>query len=241
MWNKLLNSPFVFVYILAGTILSTAIGYFVQNGILLPLLNIAVSYPVMFTLLSHSQRKRAVVTMLFWALCLGVVAVIASEYFPIRAGAAVIHGPAYVDEMFTWIRTGIGAEGNPSKFIPQHLLHLAIFCVLSLITASLLSLLMGAMLMNYMGFYVGSLIHASRNPLLASLMGWHPWSILRVGSFVILGVVLAEPLICKIQKRDYRPAGVGPYVWIAIGGLILDIVIKAWLAPWWGLELRKIL
>jgi hypothetical protein len=72
-------------------------------------------------------------------------------------------------------------------------------------------------------------------------MGWHPWSIIRIISFVILGVILGEPLICKITGRDYEYVGVRPFLWGAIGGLILDILMKAILAPWWGITLRRLI
>jgi hypothetical protein len=45
--------------------------------------------------------------------------------------------------MFAWIRTGAGTEGSPRAFIPQHALHLGAFVVLSLATASALSITMG--------------------------------------------------------------------------------------------------
>ena len=179
--------------------------------------------------------------MLFWAFCLGVVTVIASLRFPVSAAASIYNGTSYVQEMFHWIQTGEGAEGDPLKFVPIHLLHIIVFCILSAISASFLSLVMGALLMNYMAFYVASLIQASHHSMLAILMGWHPWSIIRIISFVILGVILGEPLICKISGRDYEYIGVRPFLWAAIGGLILDVLMKAVLAPWWGLALRKLL
>jgi hypothetical protein len=160
---------------------------------------------------------------------------------PVRAAQSIYNGTSYVQEMFQWIRTGIGAEGDPLKFVPIHLFHIIIFCFLSAVSASLLSLLMGALLMNYMAFYVASVIQASHHAQLAVCMGWHPWSIIRIISFVILGVILGEPLICKITGRDYEYVGVRPFLWGAIGGLILDILMKAILAPWWGITLRRLI
>ena len=61
-----------------------------------------------------------------------------------QARAAILNGAKYQTEMFHWIKTGAGAEGNPVQFVPQHLIHFIIFCVLSAISAGLLSLLMGA-------------------------------------------------------------------------------------------------
>jgi len=241
MWNKLLSPPLVYFYLLLGTIASTLIGFALGNQFVLPVLQIAISYPVLYSLLSQKLRNRAFAAMLFWALCMGTVTVTASMQDLAQAGKSIIHGPAYVQEMFHWIQTGEGAEGNPIQFAPQHLLHFVLFAVLSLLTGSILSLLMGAMLMNYMSFYVASVIHASHDKLLAALMGWHPWSIIRVASFVLLGVILAEPMICKIKKLDYEYASARRYYWMALHGLVLDVILKTLLAPWWGLTLRKLL
>jgi hypothetical protein len=240
MWTKLLVSPLLFAYIAVGVSLSIIIGIMMPGKLALPVLQVAIGYPVMASLLARGLRRRAVFAMLWWALCLGVVMVTTVVNAPERCTSAIFHGPEYVDEMFRWIRTGIGAEGTPSLFIPQHLLHLGIFVVLSLCTASLVSLLMGAVLMNYMSFYVGSLIVASRDFWLSVMMGWHPWSILRVAAFVILGVILAEPLICRIARRPYSKTGAHVYLWIAIALLLGDIAMKAALAPWWGATLRRL-
>jgi hypothetical protein len=173
-------------------------------------------------------------------LLLGVVMVATVVHAREACARAIFHGPEYVDEMFRWIHTGIGAESTPSQFIPQHLMHLAMFIVLALLTASLLSLLMGAALMNYMSFYVGNVILASTDFWKAVWMGWHPWSIVRVASFVVLGVILGEPLICRISGRSYDSSGAKKLLWLALAGIVADIAIKAALAPWWQRTLHTI-
>lgn len=241
MWNKIPSSPLVYPSLLIGVIVSTTLGFLISNKIVLPFLNIAFAYPVLFALLAGQKRKRALATMLFWALAMGVVTVLATVYFPARAEASIFHGKEYAGEMFHWIKTGEGAEGDPAQFVPQHLLHLLIFTVLSFASGSIFSLFMGAVLMNYMCFYVGSLMNASNDALLAALMGWHPWSIIRVVSFVVLGVILGEPVICRITRRKYEFAEVRLFFWLALAGILVDIIMKAFLAPWWGLALRKLL
>ena len=239
MWNRLISSHLIYVYLFAGTVAATAIGFVIGNKALLPVLQIAVAYPVLYSLLAGKLRKRAFVTMLFWALSLAIVVVTSSVHYPAAAANSIFHGTAYVEEMFHWIKTGEGAEGNPVQFVPIHLLHFVIFAALSLLTASVLSLLMGALLMNYMSFYVASVFTASQGQWIVGLMAWHPWSAIRVASFVILGVILAEPLICKIQKREYEYPTVRPYFWLALHGLALDVLMKSFLAPWWGTTLRR--
>ena len=241
MWNKLISPPWLYLFLLVGTVVATALGLFLQNKLLLPILQIAVSYPVLYALLIRRLRKRAIAAMLFWALCMGVVTVAGCVHYPDEGSRSIVHGSTYADEMFRWIKTGEGAEGNPLQFVPQHLIHFVVFALLSLLTGSILSLLMGALLMNYMSFYVSAVILASNDRLMAALMGWHPWSVIRVASFVILGVILAEPMICRIQKMDYEYAEVRPFFWAALNGLVVDILMKTFLAPWWGLELRRLI
>lgn len=241
MWNSVLKPPVVYVFLFAGTIAATAIGFASGSKILLPLLQLAVAYPVLYSLLTAGRRKQAFAAMLFWALCLGIIVVSACVHYPDRAEQSIFYGTSYAKEMFHWIKTGEGAEGNPVLFVPIHLLHFVLFALLSLLTASVLSLAMGALLMNYMSYYVGAVILASQDRVIAALMAWHPWAVIRVISFVILGVILAEPMICKIQKRDYDYSGVRPYFWIALNGLALDILMKSFLAPWWGITLRRLI
>ena len=92
---------------------------------------------------------------------------------------------------------------------------------------------MGAVLMNYMGHYVGTLAAASRRPALTMLIAWHPWSVIRVISFVVIGVVLSAPLLSRIGTfRVDRTAARTLLLW-AGAGLIADIVMKALIAPTW--------
>jgi hypothetical protein len=113
---------------------------------------------------------------------------------------------------------------------------------LSLATASAVSISMGAVLMNYMDFYVASLGRAGAPGWAVVVLGWQPWAICRVAAFCILGVVLAEPLLSRLLRYPYPGLGAARR-WIAIaGGLILaDWALKAALAPAWGRWLRPLL
>ena len=228
--------------VVAATVVSYPLGLILGGGILLPVLNTAAAYAAMVVLLRRGLRGRAVALMLAWAATLAVTATTTFSAWPAAPDARVVNGPAYRDEMFHWIRTNEGSEGRPAEFIPQHLLHLAAFVALSLATASAASMVLGAVLMNYMAFYVASL-HRAGVPLQAVLLfGWQPWALCRVAAFCTLGVVLSEPLLARV--RGYRYAGLGsakPYLLAAAGGILADWVLKAALAPTWGLWLRPLL
>lgn len=220
--------------VLLATALSYPLGLVLGGGLLLPVLNTAAAYAAMVVLLRRGRRREAVALMLVWALTLAVCATVTFAVWPAAPDGLVLNGPAYRDEIFHWIRTGEGREGRPAEFIPQHVLHLAAFVALSLATASAASMVLGAALMNYMGFYVASLSRSGMPAMSVLLLGWQPWAICRIAAFVILGVVLAEPLLARI--RSYRYEGLRaarPFILAAAAGIALDWILKATLAPQW--------
>jgi len=219
---------------------SLLLGFWIGVPWLVPILNAAPAHAVMSWCLLRGARRKAVGLMLWWALWMAIAAtaLIAADPWG-NASAVVIHGADYAAEMQRWVATGIGCESTPSCFVPQQLFHAALFSVLALATASVAALTMGSILMNYMSFYVASVASASARPMLTAVLGWHPWAIVRIISFVILGVILAEPLLCRLGKRPAM-AGRLPWILVAVGGLAADILIKTLLAPTWSELLRRI-
>jgi hypothetical protein len=226
--------------VVLATVLSYPLGLAIGVPWLLPLLNAGPAYAAMVVLLRRGDLRRAVITMLAWALALAVTGTLAFALWPGPPDGLVLNGPAYRDEMFAWIRTGVGREGSPSQFIPQHALHLAAFVVLSLATASALSIAMGAVLMNYMDFYVASLARAGAPAWAVVFLGWQPWAIARVSAFSTLGVVLAPPLLRRLGLA-VPPVPVKPCLAAAGAALLVDVALKTMLAPLWGRWLRALL
>ena len=232
----------VLAVMVAATILSYPLGLWLGSRWLLPLLNTLPAYTAMVVLLRRGRRGHAVAGMLAWAATLAVVGTLCFRFWPAPPDALVFNGPRYREEMFHWIRTGEGSEGSLRLFLPQHLLHLVAFVALCLATASAASIFMGALLMNYMDFYVASLARAGVSGWAATLLGWQPWAICRVAAFCILGVVLSEPLLSRLLKYPYEGLrGARRWIVIAAAGILADWVLKATLAPAWGLWLRALL
>ncbi|HEX7137226.1 MAG TPA: hypothetical protein VF219_05250 [Vicinamibacterales bacterium] len=228
----------------AAVVVATMVSYVLALAIgvplLVPLLNTLASYPFMVSALRRGRPRDAVLLMLVWALSMGVCATLIAYAAPWRASALFMRGGAYRAEMFTWIVTGRGAESTPSLFIPQHAGHAALFIVLALGTAGTLAMPMGAVLMNYMGTYVGSLAAASRHPAAVMLLGWHPWAVIRVASFVGLGVVLSAALLSRALgfEADWRFGR--RVIVLAACGLVVDVALKAALAPSWQRLLLRV-
>ena len=228
------------IAIVATTLLSYAVGWTLGVPVLLPLLNTLASFPFMVLALRRGDLRLAVARMLLWALTMGVVATMLSYARPAQTGSLFLRAEAYRTEMFAWVLTGQGAESTPSQFLPQQAGHAALFSGLALATGGAAAMPMGAVLMNYMGHYVGTMAASSRRPALTMLIAWHPWSVIRVVSFVVIGVVLSAPLLSRIGRFrvDWR-AGRTLLVW-ACAGLIVDVVMKTLLAPVWQRLLLRI-
>jgi hypothetical protein len=225
--------------VLLSSLFGYPVGLLIGVKWLLPVLNAAPVYAFMVVLLRRGERARAVRLVLLWAACLALFGPLVFRAFPARAEAVVLHGAAYREDMFHWIRTGQGAEGHPDQFLPLHLRDLGLFVGLSLVSASLLSIFMGAVLMNYMDFYVASLSLAGVPPSDAIFFGWQPYALCRVAAFSILGAILAEPLLARVLPYRYEGlASSRRYLAWAVGGILADWVLKTVLAPSWGLHLR---
>lgn len=227
--------------LLVATPALTVIGYHSRLPWLLPILQVIPAYPVMVLDLRKGKVSLAILRMLVWALLIAVTVEWLALAAPETGTASVIHGEAYRDEMVRWVRTGIGQESEPSRFLPQHAFHLAAFVALSLASASLLSLILGAVLMNYMSFYVGSLASLAQRPGIILLVGWPPWAVARVVAFVMLGVILSGPLLRRVAGIPFSWEERRGWILAASAGLLLDVTLKTLLAPAWSGILRSAL
>jgi hypothetical protein len=204
----------------------------------LPLLAPLTVYPAFAQRVRERRFAAAWGLGMLWAalLSLGVIVLVAMR--PTIAAHGILHGPAYRAEMFEWIASGEGKEVMPARFVPEHLLHLGAFLLLTLASAGYLGLVLGAFLMSYMSFFVGSYALASGRPLVGVLAAWVPWSVIRVMAFVLLGALLARPLLVRerwpFTRREAWLFG------LAFAGIAADLAMKTLLAPAWGQLLREL-
>jgi hypothetical protein len=175
---------------------------------------------------------------LLWAALLSALTLATTCVAPDRMAVRVFHGPAYRDEMLAWIRTGEGKEGDIARFLPEHIAHLALLLAASFATGGAAGLLLGTFLLNYMNFYVASLILESARPAFSAVIGWPIWSVVRVVGFVLAATAVAAPAHHRFRgagsllARSRRLLGAG----LALAGL--DILLKYALASHWRLLLK---
>jgi hypothetical protein len=226
--------------LVSATVVSYQVGFLAGLPLLVPVLNVLPAVPSMLNALARESVRRAIVLMLVWAATLIVCATALSYAFPEETGRLFLNGDRYQREMFNWVITGQGAESRPRDFLPLHAAHAALFVSLSLVTGSLLSLAMGAVLVNYMGHFVGTLGAVSSRPILTMILAWNPWSLTRIVSFVTLGVVLSGPLLSRLGGFRFRLGDHWRLIALACAGLVVDSLLKAVLAPSWQQLLRSV-
>lgn len=226
--------------LVAATVLSYALGWAVGRPWLVPILNTLASYPFMVLAIRRGDLRAALARMLVWAIALGACATLLSYAQPFRADTLFIRGASYRAEMFAWVMTGRGAESTPALFIPQQLGHALLFVAVSLATGGFAGMVMGAVLMNYMGHYVGALAAVSAHPAATMALAWVPWAVIRIASFVTLGVVMSVPLVARVGLMSARMREARPLVAWALVGLAADIVLKTLLAPAWQRMLLRV-
>jgi len=225
--------------IVGATALSYLLALAIGVPIAVPFLNVAAGFPFMAASLRRGRVGEAIGRMLIWAAALAACATILSYLDTADAGRLFLNGETYRREMFEYLRTGVGPEGDVRRFVPVHLAHAGAFSALAIATGSVLAMPLGAALMNYMAYYVGALGAGSANPWLAMALAWVPWSLIRIASFVTLGVVLAGPLLARLLQFDYRLRAQAGWIAAAAAGLSLDIVLKWALAPAWREMIRN--
>ena len=226
--------------IVLATLTSYAIGWAIGIPLLVPFLNTLASFPFMVLAIKRADLRLAVGRMLVWALAMGVAATLLSYARPAQTGLLFLRGASYRAEMFTWVLTGRGPESTPSQFIPQQAGHAVVFAGLALATGGVLAMPLGAVLMNYMGHYVGTLAEASAHPAMTALLAWHPWAVIRVLSFVAIGVVLSAPLLSRLLRCRVDWVVARRLLAAACAGLIVDIALKSLLAPAWQRLLLRV-
>ncbi len=226
------GSPVAWLYVVVAAAASAYAGVQIGHPYLLPMLNAALAYPVFIGGVASGKRVRTVAQMLLWALALSVTTVWLTQHSPFKVEAVTLHGSAYRNEMFSWIRSGVGKESTPTQFLPLHALHFAIFCAAAFLTAGFAALAFGAVLLNYMNFYVGSLILHTEHRSLAAIVGWPIYAEIRVIGYVVSAVALAELSRRVFLRRPLTPGwerALGVGLWL----VVLDAVVKIAIAPQW--------
>jgi hypothetical protein len=206
-----------------------------------PALPVLVTIAAYFPFVMEVQKSfaRGFLILFFWTLLLSVLVLFLSWKDQERMERLIWRAGEYSSAMFRWIETGQLPEGSTQQVIFFHLKQTFIYCFLAALSANFFGLLLGSALLNYMNFYVARLARSSSRPLQAFWVGWNPWSIIRVLSFLWLGMVVSSLSLRLFFSIPWRPS---PGLVIPpILGILLDISLKILFSPAWSAKLRTIL
>ena len=239
-----MKRPSPWIALPVGALGSTALGVGIGNPWLFPILGALVPIPIFLHHVKRGYPGRATAWVLYWCLAQSLALWAAVALAPERTAVTVWRGPAYAAEMLTYIRTGVGAEGSPRLFLPVHARHYLLLCVISLVTVGTGGLVLGTVLLNYMNFYVATLVQSAAEPILAVAFGWPVWAILRVAGYTATGAVMADMswrLWSRWRGREsHRPLPTRLWL-LGLGFALLDIGLKALAAPAWRSILHRAL
>ena len=235
-------SPWIFLPL--GALASTAIGVAIGNPWLFPVLGAMVPIPFFVRDIRRGGPGKATAWVLYWCIFQSVALGVAVALWPERTARTVWRGPEYAQEMLLYIRTGVGAEGSPRLFLPMHARHYVLLCFISLLTLGAGGLVLGTVLLNYMNFYVATLVRSAADPMLAALVGWPVWAMLRVVGYTATGAAMADlswRLWCKWRGRPVRrPLPIRLWL-LGLGFALFDVGLKALAAGAWRAILDRAL
>lgn len=173
----------------------------------------------------HDGALAGAVAVGGWAFGSTIVAIPAFWPAAERTDRLVLRAQPYRESMFDWLRTGRGPETRPLATLRAHALELALYLAAALATANLASMILGAVLLNYMNAYVASLLRSAHRFWLVLLLGWNVWSLIRVAAYVMLGVACAAPIATWLGLPP-RPGEVPLLLWMGGVGVVLDVALK---------------
>lgn len=166
----------------------------------------------------------AAATVGAWALATTLVSLYFFVPHPEAVDRAVLRARAYRATMLTWLRTGAGPEAAPGATLRAHLHETIVYLACAVLTANLASIVLGAVLLNFMNAYVATLLRAARKTAVVALLAWNVWSLVRVGGYIALGAAAAAPAAAWLGLPATAP--VAGLAWGAGAALGADLALK---------------
>lgn len=237
--ERAVRSRKCYLYIAIGTGVAIILARWSHSKAFLPIFMTLVIYPIYAMDLTQGRRDLAIYHVSFWMFVSSVWVILFVQADASQMAKIVFRGIAYRDEMFRWLLTGEGPEGDFRLFFPEHMKHLGIFCVSAFLTAGVWALAFGAILINYMNFYVGSLLLHAHHPLIVMLFGWPIWSLARGFGFILIGIALSEPLLSQLFRFRFNIRRSFCFFAYGFVFIVIDIFLKIVLATFWRELLRS--
>lgn len=223
---QLLHGPayYVVLGLLCGVV-GFRLGWRGAVRFVLPLIQGLLGFVAFATAWRMAGPLVAALAVAAWALGSSVSGIWVIRQWPDEADRRLLGASRYRAEMLAWLRTGRGPESRPLATARSHLVELLIYVAAALASANLLSIVMGALLLNRMNAWVATLLAAARRPWTVRLLAWNVWSLVRVAAYIMLGSACAAPL-ASLTGFPARNESVTLLLLLGGAGVVLDLVLK---------------
>jgi hypothetical protein len=187
-----------------------------------------------FLALVATDRPGMASALVFTAFaCHSGLAMLLAKGFPTQTALVLTDGAPYCAANLQWIQTGVDPERSPSVWLLVQLQEAAGMAIWATSSLGLVPLVRGFYQIDLMNFFVGRLLAASENGLIAILVGWHPWAILRGIGYVRLAFAAVSASLGYFLGRSLAPPGLVWKRWALAGGLLLgDVLLKFATLDW---------
>ena len=219
------SSPYFLVLgFLAGAV-GFRMGWRTRSRVALPLVQGALGWGAFLLAWAWIGPLRAAAVAGAWALGTSLVSIYVFAGRPKETDERVLRAPEYRTKMLDWLATGRGPESEPFRTAIAHLRELIWYLAAAVATANFASLVLGAVLLNYMNAYVATLLRAARRSGVVLLLGWNVWSVVRVAAYLALGTAAATPLVSRM-RLPADAAEARRLAMFGFAGVVLDLVLK---------------
>lgn len=246
----------VYPVLVLGTMLAAIPSMLLGQQFCLPVLPVMVIAPLFLWAVRLGRPRRAIGLAGVWAVALALTVLVASLLLPAQAGQAIWRGLEIRSELLAWIGTGVPPAGEVLGLplsLPTMVLQALAVLGGSLLSAGVAGLVVDALTINATSYVAASIMAQASNPLLAILVAWPIWTIVRVLGYIVCGAVLAEPFFSSQllfgtarEPSPARPDSLTEWwqrrrrlLLSGLGLIVLAIVLQLMLgAPWTALVRR---
>jgi hypothetical protein len=201
------------------------VGWRIGNRVALPLSQAALGWTAFLLAWSILGPAWAAATVGAWVLGTTMASVPIFVGDPAATDLRVLRAAPYRATMLAWLESGDGAERRPAATAWQHLREAIWYAAAGISTANLGSIVMGAVLLNYMNAWVATLLRAAKSTGRVLLLAWNIWSVVRVAAYVLIGAAAASPLLRLCGWRA-DVTTVTALAEAGAGGVALDLILK---------------
>jgi hypothetical protein len=170
-------------------------------------------------------RGFGLITTAFLAHNAVAIALVAAD--PAGMAPVLVDGAGYWEKSRAWIETGVCPEYDVSWWLPAHAQLLVLMVLHTYLSLGLVTFWQGLHEVDLMNYYVGALAAHSKNPWLAIVLGWHPWSVCRGIGYLFLTYEVASFSLARLTATSLSPPRRRAARWaLGLGFLVLDGLIK---------------